>query len=417
VLVVLAPLFLLGHLALIAVRVGNNLDRIIVTPPPAAAAPRLSVPSTTPTTTRQATAVVLLEPHEPRRYGGLLAEHDSTIVAPAAVNKQLPASATQPLPTSTPLIPQVVRSDDPPLISVLPTPVALPSIVAGRVAPGQSANTQGFTAQTSASGVTILLLGIDRRPGESGIPRTDALMLLRIDPVTQRVALLSLPRDLWVPIPGFGLNRINSAFVWGEYYGWPGGGWALVRETVSNLIDAPVDHVAMVDFASFVRIIDAVGGVTIDVEQALYDAAYPTMDYGYTTAYFAVGEQIMDGEAALIYSRIRHPDSDFERVRRQQSILVAIGQKLRERGELRNLLDAEALSEALVGNVQTDMPRAQILELAWNLRNIDLAAIERYRVSPAMVSRGFDNDVYALVPDETQVRRLIDTFLFGEQTP
>ncbi|NJM07473.1 LCP family protein [Candidatus Gracilibacteria bacterium] len=422
-LVVFSALVLLvfvARIGLIAIRVGNNLDALLVTPAPVAAAQRSSPPtvlslSLVPTSITTPVPAVMFEPTMRQRYGGL--QDDSPLTSTVLVAMPTVTDSPQPLVTSTPLIPQI-GDDGAPLIAPLPTPVALPSIVAGRVLPVG----QGGIAAASAGGdpkaaTTILLLGTDRRPGESGIPRTDAVMLLRIERDTQRIALLSFPRDLWVSIPGFGFNRINSAFVWGEYYGWPGGGWALTRETVSSLIDAPIDYTVMVDFESFIRIIDAIGGVTIDVQQELYDASYPTMNYGYQLAYFAAGEQTMDGATALMYSRIRHPDSDFERVRRQQSIIVAIGQKLRDRGELRNLLDAEALSEALVGNVQTDMPRAQMIDLAWSLRAIDLAAIERYSVNPAMVSRGVDNDSYALVPDRVQLGRLVNNFLFGETRP
>jgi LCP family protein required for cell wall assembly len=404
-----------------AVRVGSNLDALLFTPVPVAVAPPvLPTPGVAMRPQATATAHAVPAKHERSRYGGLYDDETGDLSigsAPLAATREAAAPSSQPtLTVQGPFVPQM-EDARPPLVAVLPTPVALPSIIAAPVHPAQSAPMPPGASASSSDAATILLLGTDRRPGESGIPRTDAVMLLRLDPGRQRVALLSFPRDLWVPIPGFGLNRINSAFVWGEYYGWPGGGWALARDTVSNLIDAPIDHVVMVDFESFIRIIDAIGGITVNVEQELYDAFYPTMNYGYTVAYFPVGEQMMDGAAALKYSRIRHPDSDFERVRRQQSVMLAIGQKLRERGDLRNLLDAEALSEALVGNVQTDMPRARMVELAWSMRTIDLGRVERYSVSSAMVSRGADNDAYALVPNQAQLRHLADQFLFGQPMP
>src|SRR5204863_5302859 len=90
--------------------------------------------------------------------------------------------------------------------------------------------------------VTVLLLGSDQRPDETGAARTDAIMIARIDPQSHRVALLSLPRDLWVEIPGYGHTRINAAYVWGVTYGEPGGGIALARTTVGHLLGIPIDY-------------------------------------------------------------------------------------------------------------------------------------------------------------------------------
>lgn len=263
--------------------------------------------------------------------------------------------------------------------------------------------------------VTVLLLGADRRPGQEVTPRSDAVLVARIDPARRRVALLSLPRDLWVAIPGHGNNRLNAAYLWGERDGPPGNGLALARATVSEALGAPIDYAAVVDFRGFAGIIDALGGVTVDVPRPLVDHQFPTADYRVTTVRFAAGRQRMDGATALAYARIRHPDSDFERARRQQAVLVAIAERLRERGDLATWFAARRVSAALVGYVQTDMPVERMLELAWALRDLDPAAVERYAFTEADVRFGVDNDRVALAPRPGVMQRYARLLLYGPE--
>jgi LCP family protein required for cell wall assembly len=229
------------------------------------------------------------------------------------------------------------------------------------------------------------------------VPRSDAVLVVRVEPAQRRVAVLSLPRDLWVPIPGHGSNRLNSAYLWGERDGPPGAGMALARAAVGDLLGIPIDYVAVADFRGFAGLVDAIGGITVDVERPLVDPRFPTADRGLTTVRFAPGRQRMDGVTALTYARIRHSDSDFERGRRQQQVLLAIAERLRERGDLANLLAAERASAALVGFLQTDMPPEQLLALAWAMRDLDPAAVERYALAEGDVSFGVGSDRFAQV--------------------
>lgn len=261
--------------------------------------------------------------------------------------------------------------------------------------------------------VTVLLLGTDRRPGEEVTPRSDAVLVVRIDPARKRVALLSLPRDLWVAIPGHGNNRLNAAYLWGERDGPPGGGLALARATISDALGLPIDYGVVVDFRGFAGIIDALGGVNVDVPRPLVDHAFPTADYRVTTVRFAAGRQRMDGTTALAYARIRHPDSDFERGLRQQAVLVAIAERLRERGDLATWFAARRVSAALVGYVQTDMPVERMLELLWALRDLDPATVEHYAFTEADVRFGVDNDRIAQAPRPGVVERYARLLLYG----
>jgi len=259
--------------------------------------------------------------------------------------------------------------------------------------------------------MTLLFLGNDRRPGEGGIPRTDAILLVRAEPSKNRIALLSLPRDLWVNVPGYGGTRINAAYVWGETYQTPGGGLELSRQTVSALLDMPIDYVTMVDFQGFMGLIDAIGGVTVNVEKELYDPSFPTMDYGYTVAHFLPGPQHMDGETALTYSRTRHPDSDFMRNLRQQAMLEAIVRRLHERGDLQNLATIDQITAALRSYVQTTIPQERIVGLVWALRTVQPGQIEHYSITSDMVNWGVGSDAYALVAPPDVLTGLRNQFL------
>jgi LCP family protein required for cell wall assembly len=240
--------------------------------------------------------------------------------------------------------------------------------------------------------VTVLLLGVDRRPDEPGPSRSDAIIVLRIDPARQRVAMLSLPRDLIVDIPGYGYARINAASVYGELYPELGGGVELERQTVSNLLGIPIDYVVLVDFNGFIGAIDALGGIDVDVEKELYDPEYPTMDYGYMEAYFPPGPTHMDGATALIYSRVRHMDTIWDRARRQQQVLIAVVQRVRQRNPIESIQSVAALTTALRDYVQTDMPIDRIVDLAWALRAIAPESVERYNLDGSMISENAGSD-------------------------
>lgn len=305
-------------------------------------------------------------------------------------------------------------------LSVTPAPLpATPSPIRTRpilTLPPLAITPEAVSATTrdSAAPITILLLGSDRRPGTDAIPRTDALMVARIDPAQGRVALLSLPRDLWTAIPGHGPNRINNAYLYGERTGPPGAGMSLARAAVSDLLGVPIDYVALIDLAGFAALVDAIGGIVVDVPAELVDRRFPTADNRTTTVRFAAGPQQMSGVAALTYSRIRNPDLDFGRMQRQQQVLLAIAEKLRTRGYLTNLLAAEELTGSLVGYVQTDMPPALIADLAFALRNLEATDVERYALGEDDVTYGVAADRYALQTRPGRLEALIAQWVGDE---
>jgi LCP family protein required for cell wall assembly len=225
----------------------------------------------------------------------------------------------------------------------------------------------------------------------------DAIIIARLEPERRRVALLSLPRDLIVDIPGYGPSRINAASVYGELNPQLGGGVALARSTVSHLLGVPIDYVVHIDFQGFIAAIDAIGGVTIDVPRELYDPAYPTMDYGYQVAHFLPGPQQMDGPRALMYARVRHMDSDFERMRRQQQVILAAVAQLRGQNVLQQLNSVASVSGALKGYLAFDIPEDRLVSLVWAFRDITPEQVERYALDQSQIVSGVPGDQYAEV--------------------
>ena len=179
------------------------------------------------------------------------------------------------------------------------------------------------------------------------------------------------------------------------------------------MLGIPIDYTVLIDFESFIGAIDSLGGIDVEVAKELYDPEFPTMDYGYTEARFLPGRQHMDGATALMYSRIRHPDSDFERMRRQQAVLVGILDRLREQNALQAIKSLEDVTSALRGYVQTDMPEERIVGLAWALRDFTPGQVERYLLDENMISFGIGEDRWAEVAHPGAIDALV-TQLLGQ---
>ncbi len=245
------------------------------------------------------------------------------------------------------------------------------------------------------------------------LARSDALLLARLDPQQHIVGLLSLPRDLWVAMPGDGAGKVNSAFYYGEQ-GQPGGGPAFARQTISDALGIQIDYHIVIDFRGFRDLIDALGGVEVDVPAELYDAQFPTEDFGYTVAHFLPGRQLLDGARALMYSRVRHPDSDFQRMRRQQLVLLGLMQTLQRRSSLRTLHEADMLTAALVPYVHTDMPADVVAGLAWGLHATEPASVQHLVVDGAVLQETTIGGAYALVADPAVLQQFGRRLVAGQ---
>ncbi len=235
----------------------------------------------------------------------------------------------------------------------------------------------------------LLILGLDRRPEEGNIVRSDTIILTRIVPTQDCVALLSIPRDLYVDIPGHGPDRINTAHFWGEVQ-QPDSGPHRAMQTVAQNFGLSIQHYARVDFEGFRAVVDAVGGVDVYVEQPIVDDAYPTDDYGTIHIEIPAGLQHMDGETALRYARSRHGSSDFDRLQRQQQVLIALFERLREPEVWPRL---PFLYRAVRSHIETDMTAKDLFVLAPTLyraasNGIEHRSIDREMTTPWTTPEG-----------------------------
>lgn len=251
----------------------------------------------------------------------------------------------------------------------------------------------------------ILILGLDSRPGEGMVVRSDTIILATVDPDQPYVGMLSIPRDLWVEVPGYGANRINSAHIMGENE-YEGGGLDLAVQTIEQNFRVPVHRTVRLNFEAFVAIVDAAGGVTIDVPESFIDYEYPTPDYGTMVVEFEAGEQHMDGERALQYARIRHGSSDFARAARQQQVISAL---VRQLVAPRNWWRLPAVYLAFQQNVETDLTLIDAVLLGPAMLWVGPDGIDRQVISQAMAPSTNIEGADVLTPLWDAINPLLDT--------
>lgn len=262
--------------------------------------------------------------------------------------------------------------------TVLPPLVQEGVVEVATLPPGEPAPTMVPSIGSLPEGrFNVLLMGIDRRPGEPFISRTDTMMLLSIDTDENTASLLSIPRDLYVVIPDRGRDRINTAFVYGAQGDNPAGGAQLAMATVAYNLGVPVEHYFMVDFQAFTGVIDTLGGITVEVPKDIYDPLYPDMNYGYDPLYIEAGTHEFNGYTALKYARTRHQDSDFHRAQRQQQVLLAIRQKVVNQGIDDMILKTPVLYQQFRDGVRTDLSLEQLIQLANFTKTIPAEKINR----------------------------------------
>jgi len=249
----------------------------------------------------------------------------------------------------------------------------------------------------------ILVMGIDRRPGESFISRTDSIMIISVDPENNKAAMLSIPRDLYVMIPGHGKDRVNTAFVYGSAGNNPAGGAALAMRTLEYNLGIHLDHYILVDFSAVVKGIDTLGGIDLTVPYEINDPKFPDMNYGYDPLYIPAGYQHMDGQTALKYARTRHTDNDFGRAARQQHVILAARDKALGLGIVDLLSRAPELYKRVEQGIRTDLSLEQIVQLARtasgiSAENIRNEVLDGRFVSPFLTEIGAQ--VLVLDPDK-----------------
>ena len=268
-----------------------------------------------------------------------------------------------------------------------------------------------LTPWDGAGRVTVLLLGLDYRDwsANEGASRSDTMILVTLDPTTKTAGILSIPRDLWVAIPGFQHGKINTAYYLGDAYNLPGGGPALAVETVEQFLGVPINYYAQIDFGAFVRFIDEIGGVKIDVpEQIKIDL----LGSGAATKKtLQPGKQVLPGEWALAYARARYTEGgDFDRAKRQQQVIMAIRDKILSLDLLPTLISkAPTLYNELSSGIRTNLTLDEVLKLAVLAQSVPEENIKRGIISEGDVFFGFSPDgLSILIPIPDDIHRLRD---------
>jgi LCP family protein required for cell wall assembly len=242
--------------------------------------------------------------------------------------------------------------------------------------------------------LNIVLLGSDKRPG-SGAWRTDSMIVVSVDTTYNVVRLLSIPRDLWVYIPGHGYNRVNTADLWGEL-AQKGGGPDRVKQTIHHNLGIPIHYYVRIDFQGFMQIIDTVGGIDVDVDCALSDIK------------LSAGMHHMDGQQALRYARSRYSTNDFDRGRRQRKVLMALWDQALSLDIIPKL---PQLWWAMSNSFQTDLTLNQVINLAYVGVQLKPQHILSRAIGPRLVQSWMTpQGASVLLPNHQEIRAMLEEF-------
>lgn len=260
--------------------------------------------------------------------------------------------------------------------------------------------------------VNILVVGLDKRVGDGDFPsRTDTVFIVTVDPKTNSTGILGIPRDLLVDIPGVGggtyEDRINSVYVAGELNGYEQGGIKLLEEVVEDNFDIEIDKHVMVDFEGFEELIDALGGIDVDVPDRVFDPYYSETEKpgDYFPQDFDAGRHHMDGRTALAYARIRFSSDDFDRIQRQQRVIFATIDKAKS---LNLLTDAPDLWSKYKDTIETDISDVLIPSYAL-LANRVKDNIHAVSLGPVTVPYTTRQGAAVLVGDDAGIEKIVDS--------
>jgi len=260
------------------------------------------------------------------------------------------------------------------------------------------------------SRVTILLMGLDYRDWQAGeTPHSDTMILLTLDPVTKQAGMLSLPRDLWVNITNHKFGRINEAYFIGEANHLPGGGPALATQTVEEFIGVPINFYAQVDFGSFVRFVDEIGGIVI---VPFVDTPVERFGVEYKQTLKAGEYYTLPGELALSYARDRYAgqQGDVDRARRTQQVLLAIRQRIIKYNQWPTLIaKAPRLYQELSSGIRTNISFTQAIQLGTLVIQLNISEIKQGVIDFNMVIPSTTDDgSQILIPLMDKIRVLRD---------
>lgn len=222
--------------------------------------------------------------------------------------------------------------------------------------------------------INILLLGMGGE-GHKGKYLTDTIMLVSVDPVSYKSAMLSIPRDLYVEIADSNVfTKINAIYAYEmKNQNTQGRSFGALKETIKNITGQRVDYYVAIDFDGFKKVIDEVGGIEVEVENDIYDPSYPGPNYSYETFEIKKGFHHLDAETALKYARVRHTQGgDFGRAARQQQVIAATKRKALSLGTLMNPTKVSSLLETMGEHLKTDIQLAEIPSFLHLANNINI---------------------------------------------
>jgi polyisoprenyl-teichoic acid--peptidoglycan teichoic acid transferase len=259
----------------------------------------------------------------------------------------------------------------------------------------------------------MLLLGTDRRP-EDGSWRTDTIMVIGIDRAYNRAAVLSIPRDLYLTIPNYGMARINQVdFLGDKVLHLEGGGPALLSQVIEDNLGLKTEHWVRVEMSGFEQVVDTLGGVTVHLDCPFYELIYDLDDQKWDYFTLPAGEVVLDGVSARWFVRLRLIESDFGRARRQRQFLWALREQMLDRNQL---LRIPELWSTFQQTFDTDLSLLQMLDLtrfAVGLEpdNVRAAAVTDQQVDRFIAASGAD---VLVINDPSKIATLIDTIWEGE---
>lgn len=299
-------------------------------------------------------------------------------------------------------------------LAVPDVPVAVPGTNIGVNVSLPGVAGSGPSYWTPDARINFLVLGIDRRPWEpeGSSFRSDTMFVASVDTHANRLQMLAIPRDMWAEIPYgdtpgvWAENKINAAYAYGQVYKYPGLGPAAAVAAVEHNFNIDIHHFVVIDWVGFVELIDAMGGIEVNVPEPISDFGTDVLD-SFPNNTVEPGLQHMDGERALGYSRVR-TDGDLKRIERQQIVIRAVASKAVSLGYLTKIPE---LWDAYNQTFRTDIENALIPGYALLGAKIELENIETFSLGSTMYGAVSEDGQLILLPNRDEMYAVIDTFM------
>ncbi len=284
--------------------------------------------------------------------------------------------------------------------------------------PGIDSGESASATEISGGRINILVMGLDARPADGGLGRSDTMFVMTIDPSTKTARGLAMPRDLYVDIPfksgtGSYKDRINTAYIIGESQNYPGGGASLAKTVVERLLGIKINYYVIIDFNGFKQVIDRLGGIDVDVPALLSDPQYSETERlgDFYPCVFQPGVHHMNGSDALCYARVRRNSSDLDRIQRQQRIMFAVMERATQLKVLADPSNALSLWKNYKSAVHTDINDLQIPGFAKLAANVDADRLAFLSLGAATTPFTTSEGAAVLLPSQAGIKQIVEAFL------